>query len=173
MFLFMLASFFNTDNQNFYVLLFSIILLISMVAAFDLGICGITWNFPAEMTPIKYRGLTQSLGGIVWAFSIGLIELMFPFLNKNLGNFTFLIFSSVALVGSVFVYFYVPETKNKTSLELVQELENFSWGRKKPVSKFNNESDSSNVLDSRSGEIIIDVQRSAHSSTNDSIVIYS
>uniref|UniRef100_A0A8P4K751 Solute carrier family 2, facilitated glucose transporter member 5 n=1 Tax=Dicentrarchus labrax TaxID=13489 RepID=A0A8P4K751_DICLA len=58
-------------------------------------------------------------GSVHWLsnFTVGLI---FPFLERGLGSYSFIIFSFICLVTLVYIWLVVPETKNKTFLEISQ-----------------------------------------------------
>jgi len=111
-------------------------LLFLMTAGFDLGIVGPVWCFPSEVMPTKYKCLAQSLGAFTWAVSVASTEFMYPMLLKYIGALAFLYFGFFALAGSVFVHFYVPETKGKSSEELQKEMSELRlFSGSKPVNR--------------------------------------
>uniref|UniRef100_A0A3Q3KHX0 Major facilitator superfamily (MFS) profile domain-containing protein n=1 Tax=Monopterus albus TaxID=43700 RepID=A0A3Q3KHX0_MONAL len=85
----------------------------------------------ADLCPIPYVVTTEMFrqsarpaafmvaGSIHWLsnFTVGLI---FPFLERGLGSYSFIIFSFICLVTLVYIWLVVPETKNKTFLEICQ-----------------------------------------------------
>uniref|UniRef100_A0AAQ5YSU6 Solute carrier family 2, facilitated glucose transporter member 5 n=1 Tax=Amphiprion ocellaris TaxID=80972 RepID=A0AAQ5YSU6_AMPOC len=58
-------------------------------------------------------------GGVHWLSNF-IVGLAFPYLEKGLGNYSFLIFAFICLVTLVYIWIVVPETKNKTFLEISQ-----------------------------------------------------
>ncbi|KAF3860329.1 hypothetical protein F7725_000584, partial [Dissostichus mawsoni] len=58
-------------------------------------------------------------GSVHWLsnFTVGLV---FPFLERGLGSYSFIIFAFICLVTLIYIWFVVPETKNKTFLENCQ-----------------------------------------------------
>ncbi|MEQ2307967.1 Solute carrier 2, facilitated glucose transporter member 5 [Ameca splendens] len=58
-------------------------------------------------------------GSVHWIcnFAVGLI---FPFMERGLGPYSFIIFSVICLVTLIYIWMVVPETKNKTFLEVSQ-----------------------------------------------------
>ncbi|MBN3315096.1 GTR5 protein, partial [Atractosteus spatula] len=58
-------------------------------------------------------------GSVHWLsnFTVGLL---FPFLEKGLGAYSFIIFSLICLATLVYIFIVVPETKNKTFQEVSQ-----------------------------------------------------
>ncbi|KAM9785631.1 solute carrier family 2, facilitated glucose transporter member 5 [Neosynchiropus ocellatus] len=58
-------------------------------------------------------------GSLHWLsnFTVGLV---FPFMMRGMGFYTFLIFSVISLATLIYIWLLVPETKNKTFLEICQ-----------------------------------------------------
>ncbi|XP_028309382.1 solute carrier family 2, facilitated glucose transporter member 5 isoform X1 [Gouania willdenowi] len=58
-------------------------------------------------------------GSVHWLsnFTVGLV---FPFLERGLGPYSFIIFSGICLATLIYIWLVVPETKNKTFLEICQ-----------------------------------------------------
>ncbi|XP_010793076.1 solute carrier family 2, facilitated glucose transporter member 9-like [Notothenia coriiceps] len=62
------------------------------------------------------------IAGIVnWLcnFAVGLL---FPFIQEALQDFAFLVFVVVCVLGSIYLYFVLPETKNKTFMDISQSF---------------------------------------------------
>ncbi|MEQ2266578.1 Solute carrier 2, facilitated glucose transporter member 5 [Xenotaenia resolanae] len=73
-----------------------------------------------EMFRQSARPAAFMVGGSVhWIcnFAVGLI---FPFMERGLGPYSFIIFSVICLVTLIYIWMVVPETKNKTFLEVSQ-----------------------------------------------------
>ncbi|XP_062396092.1 solute carrier family 2, facilitated glucose transporter member 5-like [Sardina pilchardus] len=58
-------------------------------------------------------------GSVHWLsnFTVGLV---FPYLEKGLGQFSFVIFGVICLITLIYIWVLIPETKNKTFLEISQ-----------------------------------------------------
>ncbi|XP_069466132.1 solute carrier family 2, facilitated glucose transporter member 5 [Ambystoma mexicanum] len=81
---------------------------------------------PFVMTTEMFRQSSRSAafmvaGSVHWLsnFTVGLV---FPFMVKGLNEFCFLVFSAICLVTFIYIIIVVPETKNKTFLEINQML---------------------------------------------------
>ncbi|XP_047424476.1 solute carrier family 2, facilitated glucose transporter member 1a [Mugil cephalus] len=73
-----------------------------------------------EMFRQSARPAAFMVGGSVHWISNFTVGLVFPFLEKGLGSYSFIIFSVICLLTEVYIWFMVPETKNKTFLEICQ-----------------------------------------------------
>ena len=96
--------------------------IIGFVGAFAMSIGPVMWVLFSELFPTKIRGIAIAFVGFV-NLGIGfLVQLLFPWELSILGNsMTFLIFGVFAVIGFVFIWFKVPETKGK-SLEELEEM---------------------------------------------------
>uniref|UniRef100_A0A7N6FC65 Solute carrier family 2, facilitated glucose transporter member 5 n=1 Tax=Anabas testudineus TaxID=64144 RepID=A0A7N6FC65_ANATE len=79
---------------------------------------------PSLMTTEMFRQSARSsafmvAGSVHWLsnFTVGLV---FPFLERGLGPYSFILFAIICLVTLVYIWLVVPETKNKTFLEISQ-----------------------------------------------------
>lgn len=86
--------------------------------AFSLGV--MAWLIISEVFPLRIRGLATSLAiATTWGLNM-IIAFTFLTLIQKLGaSGTFLIYCVMCILGIIFVYFYVPETKN-VSLEHIE-----------------------------------------------------
>ncbi|XP_061910251.1 solute carrier family 2, facilitated glucose transporter member 5-like [Entelurus aequoreus] len=58
-------------------------------------------------------------GSVHWLSNIA-VGLLFPFMERGLGPYSFIIFSCVCLQALIYIWLVLPETKNKTFLEVSQ-----------------------------------------------------
>ncbi|KAI7835075.1 general substrate transporter [Kickxella alabastrina] len=86
---------------------------------FNLGVGPIPWAIASEMTPRYAMTAMSGVGtgiGYVSTFAIGVI---FPPLNNWWKNYTFLFFVWWNILAFVFIYFFVPETRDRPIEETV------------------------------------------------------
>ncbi|XP_006812575.1 solute carrier family 2, facilitated glucose transporter member 12-like [Saccoglossus kowalevskii] len=112
----------STDDNNSgsqaakYVALISLMLY---VAAYSIGFGPVTWILLSEIFPSGIRGRATSFATVVnWGTNL-VISLTFLNLVNGLGiSWTFILYGFICAASIVFVYLFVPETKNR-SLEQV------------------------------------------------------
>lgn len=110
----------NSINANSLLILLSIL---GFVAAFAISLGPVMWVLFSELFPNRIRGLAISFVGLVNSAVSFIVQLVFPWELSNLGSSTtFLIYGVFALLGLVFVFTKVPETKGKSLEELEKIL---------------------------------------------------
>ncbi|XP_030909663.2 solute carrier family 2, facilitated glucose transporter member 5-like isoform X7 [Melopsittacus undulatus] len=95
-----------------------VVCVIGTIAGFCIGPAGVPFLMTAELFTQSHRPAAYVVGGSLnWLcnFTIGFI---FPFLQMSAGAFCFLIFCGVCLLVALYVYLVIPETKNKTFMEI-------------------------------------------------------
>jgi len=91
-------------------------------ALFAIGLGPIPWVVCGEIFPMKTRGILVSLCTVLNWTSAFVVTLTFNKMNSAFSTSgTFWFYGAICLVGSVAVFFKVPETKGK-SLDEVQQL---------------------------------------------------
>jgi len=101
----------------------SLFSLLVYVAFFSLGWGPLPWLITAEVLPVRAKSLG---GGIAtacnWFFAF-LTTKEFEWLEMELDEFgAFWLFAGICLVGVIFVFFYVPETKGRSLEEIEAEF---------------------------------------------------
>ncbi|MFD2202505.1 sugar porter family MFS transporter [Shivajiella indica] len=93
--------------------------ILGFVASFAISIGPVMWVLFSELFPIKIKGAAISFVGFINSLISYLVQQFFPWQLDTLGSSnTFLIYGLFAAVGLFFVWFVVPETKNKSLEEL-------------------------------------------------------
>ncbi|XP_044269112.1 facilitated trehalose transporter Tret1-like isoform X1 [Tribolium madens] len=93
------------------------------IIVFSLGFGPIPWMISSEVFPAEIKSNASSAAGTFNWFLAFLVTKFYGDLAKEIGtDVTFYIFSGVSLVGVVFIFFIVPETKGKTLDEIQREL---------------------------------------------------
>lgn len=96
--------------------------IIGFVVAFAMSIGPVMWVLFSELFPNRIRAIAITFVGLVNMAISFLVQLLFPWELETLGNAgTFLLFGVFAVIGFVFIWFKVPETKGK-SLEELEEM---------------------------------------------------
>ncbi|NXA24367.1 GTR9 protein, partial [Ibidorhyncha struthersii] len=96
----------------------SVACVVGIIAGFCMGPAGIPFLMTAELFTQSHRPAAYIVGGSLnWLcnFTVGFI---FPFLQMSAGAFCYLVFCGVCLLVALYVYLIIPETKNKTFMEI-------------------------------------------------------
>ncbi|CAM9024371.1 unnamed protein product [Wickerhamomyces anomalus] len=85
---------------------------------FAVGWLGMTWLYPAEITPLSIRGMTNGLSTAAnWAFNF-MVVMITPVAFENIGAYTYTIFAAINLCLVPAVFFLYPETSGRTLEEM-------------------------------------------------------
>lgn len=95
--------------------------LLAYIVTSTFGFLTIPFTMLPELFPQRVRGLTAGLT-VCFAYFMSFIAIKsYPSMLLYMGNdIIFLLYGTVSLLGTLFVYFLLPETKGKT----LQEIEN-------------------------------------------------
>lgn len=92
--------------------------LLSAIGVYAMSLAPVTWVLIAEIFPNKVRAAASSIAVIcLWA-AYFILVFTFPILFEHLKDSTFYIYSGICLIGLVFIWKKVKETKGKTLEEL-------------------------------------------------------
>jgi SP family xylose:H+ symportor-like MFS transporter len=106
--------------QGFWVLA----LTLCAIACYAMSLAPVTWVLITEIFPNRVRASAVSVSiAALWVSSF-VLTYTFPILNRELGSAnTFLVYGGVCLLGAVFVFFAVPETKGRALEQLEGTLD--------------------------------------------------
>ncbi|NXS74229.1 GTR9 protein, partial [Pandion haliaetus] len=96
----------------------SVACVVGIIAGFCMGPAGVPFLMTAELFTQSHRPAAYIVGGSLnWLcnFTVGFV---FPFLQILAGAFCYLVFCGICLLVALYVYLVVPETKNKTFMEI-------------------------------------------------------
>lgn len=97
--------------------------LVLFIVAFCIAYGPVPWMIMGEVFSADVKGAACSLTVLAsWSF-VFLVTKVFPTMNETLGSdITFWIFTFMMVVATAFVFFLVPETKDKSLAEVQDEL---------------------------------------------------
>ncbi|CAN2388560.1 carbohydrate transport, partial [Pristimantis euphronides] len=98
----------------------SIVCILAVIASFCIGPGGIPFVLVGEFFQQSQRPAAFMIAGSVNWISNFAVGLLFPLIQEGLGNYCFLVFATVCLAGAIYLFFVLPETKNKTFSEIDQ-----------------------------------------------------
>ena len=95
--------------------------LLLYIASFAISLGPIAWLIIAEIYPLKIRGLAMSIATFSnWGFNFIVASTFLTIVQVLGASSAFFIYAFLSVVGWVFCYFYVPETKGHA----LEEIEN-------------------------------------------------
>ncbi|QIN82198.1 sugar porter family MFS transporter [Rubrobacter tropicus] len=107
------------DNSTVLSGVLATVCLAVYIASFAISLGPVFWLMISEIYPLRIRGTAMSVASIANWGSNFLVALTFPVLLAALGGATlFWIFAFLGIVAWVFIYFRVPETKNRSLEEI-------------------------------------------------------
>lgn len=81
------------------------------VIGFVMSYGGVPWILSSECVPLSVRSISATLGAATqWLFNL-VISKSTSYMINSIGGGTFFFFGSFALAGMVYVWFFVPETR--------------------------------------------------------------
>ncbi|XP_074132171.1 solute carrier family 2, facilitated glucose transporter member 9 isoform X1 [Sminthopsis crassicaudata] len=98
----------------------SIVCILSIIASFCSGPGGIPFILTGEFFQQAQRPAAFMIAGTVNWLSNFAVGLLFPYIVEGLKTYCFLVFATICLLGAIYFYFVLPETKNKTYAEISQ-----------------------------------------------------
>nr|KAF6388883.1 solute carrier family 2 member 9 [Myotis myotis] len=98
----------------------SIVCILAIIASFCSGPGGIPFVLTGEFFQQSQRPAAFIVAGTVNWLSNFAVGLLFPFIQKSLGTYCFLVFAAICSAGALYLYFVLPETKNRTHAEISQ-----------------------------------------------------
>ncbi|KAM5191451.1 solute carrier family 2, facilitated glucose transporter member 9 [Mantella aurantiaca] len=98
----------------------SIVCILGVIASFCIGPGGIPFVLVGEFFQQSQRPAAFMIAGTVNWISNFAVGLLFPLIRDGLDNYCFLVFAVICLGGALYLYFILPETKNKTFNEIDQ-----------------------------------------------------
>ncbi|KAJ8287100.1 hypothetical protein GJAV_G00047650 [Gymnothorax javanicus] len=90
---------------------------------FSSGPAGITAPLPGEIFMQSSKAAAFTIATCInWA-GVFLIGILFPLAVQGMGPYSFLVFLGFCFFTGIFVWMNVPETKDRTSLEITEEFQ--------------------------------------------------
>lgn len=114
----LLTVFLNFQDSVSWMPYLSYVCILAVIASFCSGPGGIPFILTGELFEQSFRPAAFMIAGIVNWLSNFAVGLLFPFIQEALQSLAFLVFVVVCILGSFFLYFVLPETKNKTFVDI-------------------------------------------------------
>ncbi|XP_042526240.1 solute carrier family 2, facilitated glucose transporter member 9 isoform X1 [Dipodomys spectabilis] len=98
----------------------SIVCILAAIASFCSGPGGIPFILTGEFFQQSQRPAAFMIAGTVNWLSNFAVGLLFPYIQKSLDSYCFVVFAAICVAGALYFYFVLPETKNRTHAEISQ-----------------------------------------------------
>jgi len=103
--------------------LIPVVLVVAAIACYCCTLAPITWVILSEIFPNRIRGGAMSVSVVALWLGNFLLSQTFPVMYEKLGlAHCFWVYAGICLVGFIFIYFKLPETKGKTLEQIEREL---------------------------------------------------
>lgn len=100
-----------------------VFLVVLAIASYAMSLGPVTWVVLSEIFPNKIRGISMAFATSVLWIACFILTYTFPVLNATLkSSGTFWVYAFICILGFVFIYNYLPETKGKSLEEIEDEL---------------------------------------------------
>lgn len=100
-----------------------LLLVLAAIGCYAMSLAPVTWVVISEIFPNRIRGAAMAVAVSSLWIACFILTLGFPILNELLGPaVTFWLFDAVCVLGFLFIFFKLPETKGKTLEQIEKEL---------------------------------------------------
>jgi MFS family permease len=88
-----------------------------------MSLAPVTWVVISEIFPNRIRGAAMAVAVAALWLACFLLTYLFPILNSDLGPAgTFWLYAVICVLGFVFIFLKLPETKGKTLEQIERDL---------------------------------------------------
>ncbi|MBN3296078.1 GTR11 protein, partial [Amia calva] len=109
------------------VLMGILVVMLSLQLFSSLPPAGITLTLPAELFLQAWRPSAYVISGTCNWVGLFLIGMFFPYVADAMGRFCFLIFVAYCVLSAVFMLVFIPETKGKTMVEIMEDFNKLNF----------------------------------------------
>ncbi|GLU08988.1 hypothetical protein SLE2022_258690 [Rubroshorea leprosula] len=118
----------HSEKKLTWAVVLCILMVLSNVAMFSIGMGPITWVYSSEIFPLRLRAQGASMGVAVNRVTSGVISMTFISLYKSITiGGAFFLYAGAATVSWIFFYKFLPETQGKTLEEMEGLFGKFNW----------------------------------------------
>ncbi|KAI9192437.1 hypothetical protein LWI28_022925 [Acer negundo] len=114
----------HSDNKPLWTIVVCIVAVCAFVSFFSIGLGPITWVYSSEIFPLRLRAQGTALAISVNRLVSGVLSMTFLSISEKISfGGMFFVLAGIMVVGVVFFYLLLPETKGKTLEEMVELFE--------------------------------------------------
>jgi MFS family permease len=102
-----------------------LLLVLAAIASYSMSLAPVTWVIISEIFPNRIRGAAMAIAVAALWLACFILTYTFPILNSTLGPAgTFWLYAVICVLGFVFIWKKLPETKGRTLEQIESELVN-------------------------------------------------
>ncbi|XP_044300059.1 solute carrier family 2, facilitated glucose transporter member 11-like, partial [Varanus komodoensis] len=116
----------------------SLALIFCFVICFGMGPAGATTSVRVEIFDQSSRPPSFVISSVLNWVGVFVIGIVFPFIVESLRQFSFLVFMGTLYLAGFLIYFFLPETKEKSILEIKEEFDILNFKKKKHLTSETN-----------------------------------
>jgi len=99
------------------------LMVLAAIACYSMSLAPVTWVVISEIFPNRIRGAAMAIAVAALWLACFILTYTFPMLNAKLGAAgTFWLYAGICVLGFIFIWFRLPETKNKSLEQIEREL---------------------------------------------------
>ncbi|XP_023136077.1 solute carrier family 2, facilitated glucose transporter member 11-like [Amphiprion ocellaris] len=102
-------------------------LIFCVICIYGLGPSGVSMALPADLFLQAWRPSAFVISGTINWLGMFLVGMLFGYVVEGLGQFCFLIFVAYSIFSSAFMLYFVPETKGKTMVEIMEDFNKLNY----------------------------------------------
>ncbi|KAG7244636.1 hypothetical protein INR49_029655 [Caranx melampygus] len=102
-------------------------LIFCVIGIYGLGPSGVSMALPADLFLQAWRPSAYVISGTISWLSMFLVGILFGYIVDGLGQFCFLIFVVYCICSAAFLIYFVPETKGKTVVEIMDDFNKLNY----------------------------------------------
>ena len=100
-----------------------LLLVLAAIGCYAMSLAPVTWVVISEIFPNRIRGAAMSVAVMALWLACFLLTFTFPILNASLGAAgTFWLYALCCVLGGLFIWYNLPETKGQTLEEIERKL---------------------------------------------------
>ena len=100
-----------------------LLLVLAAIGCYAMSLAPVTWVVISEIFPNRIRGAAMSVAVCALWIACFILTYTFPMLNATLGAAgTFWLYAVICVLGFLFIFFKLPETKGKTLEQIERDL---------------------------------------------------
>ncbi|KAJ8379848.1 hypothetical protein SKAU_G00006260 [Synaphobranchus kaupii] len=102
-------------------------LIFAVICVYGLGPAGVSMALPADLFLQAWRPAAFVISGTICWASQFLIGMCFPYVVAGFADLCFLIFVGYCILSGAFTLYFIPETKDKTLVEIMEDFNKLNF----------------------------------------------